>query len=59
MLLKVMPTKSAHPCHTKIGPTGLILVEKFAKIDPPDHFATTINSTGPDLAAKSGSPVKM
>ena len=59
MLLKVMPTKSAYPCHTKIGPAGLILVEKFAKIGPPDHFAATINPTGPDLVAKSGSPVKM
>ena len=38
-------------CHTKIGPAGPILVEKFI---PPDHFAAKIGPAGLILAAKIG-----
>ena len=39
----------------KIGPAGLILAEKPAKIGPPGPlFAAKIGSAGPILAAKNG-----
>ena len=44
-------------CHTKIGPTGLILAEKFAKTVRPRPLSAKISPAGPLLAAKTLPPL--